>query len=139
MTPNTERSRRCRRYSGEDGPPDWTEFWFEQKYLDGLVEWKIGRAPFGDFAAFECNFQNLTFCEPDRGNVITSYIWNWPISQWMTRFKFALNRLGYIQFSIFDDNPKYLPKRDALLPGFFARSSACPGGAGMALAGLELL
>jgi len=100
-----------------------TEFWFEQKYLDGLVEWKIGRAPFGDFAAFECNFQNLTFCGPDPGNVITSYIWNWPISQWMTRFKFTLNRFGYIQFGIFDDNPKYLGKRDALLPVFFARST----------------
>jgi carbohydrate-selective porin OprB len=39
-----------------------TQFWFDQKYLNGAIDWKIGRMTFGeDFAAFSCDFQNLTF------------------------------------------------------------------------------
>ena len=39
-----------------------TDFWYDQKFIDGMVDWKIGRIPFGeDFASFACDFQNLTF------------------------------------------------------------------------------
>src|SRR5262249_1113906 len=85
-----------------------TEFWFDQTYLYGAIDWKVGRGPFEDFAAFECDFQNLTFCGPDPGNTITDYVWNWPISQWMTSLKFNSGGFGYFQVSIYDDNPKYL-------------------------------
>jgi porin len=68
-----------------------TRFWYNQKFADGLVEWKIGRMPFSeDFSAFPCDFQNLTFCGTPAGNIVGSTIYNWPISQWATRLKFNL-------------------------------------------------
>ena len=40
-----------------------TQFWFDQKYFDGAIDWKLGRMTYGeDYASFSCNFQNLTFC-----------------------------------------------------------------------------
>jgi porin len=40
-----------------------TQFWYDQNFIDGAVDWKIGRITFGeDFASFSCDFQNLTFC-----------------------------------------------------------------------------
>jgi porin len=101
-----------------------TRFWYNQKFADGLVEWKIGRMPFSeDFAAFACDFQNLTFCGAPAGNIVTSYIYNWPISQWATRLKFNFADIGYFQFAAFDQNPKYLGLQQALLPVFFAGST----------------
>jgi porin len=53
-----------------------TRFWYNQKFADGLVEWKIGRMPFSeDFSAFSCDFQNLTFCGTPAGNIISNYIY----------------------------------------------------------------
>jgi porin len=101
-----------------------TRFWYNQKFADGLVEWKIGRMPFSeDFAAFSCDFQNLTFCGAPAGNILTNYIYNWPISQWATRLKLNLANVGYFQFAAFDQNPKYLGMQQALLPVFFAGST----------------
>jgi porin len=102
-----------------------TRFWYNQKFADGLVEWKIGRMPFSeDFSAFSCDFQNLTFCGTPAGNIVTNTIYNWPISQWATRLKFNLEGFGYFQFAAFDQNSKYLGLQQALLPVFF---SGCRG------------
>ena len=80
--------------------------------------------PFGgDFAAFSCDFQNLTFCGSDPGNIVGDYIFNWPISQWATRVKLALNGFGYFQVGVFDVNPKYLGVQDQVLPVFFPGST----------------
>lgn len=101
-----------------------TDFWFQQKYFDELVDWKVGRMPFGeDFAAFSCEFQNLTFCGADPGNLVGNYIFNWPISQWATRLKFRLNGFGYLQVGAYDVNPQYLGVEDQLLPVFFPDST----------------
>ena len=40
-----------------------------------------------DFASFSCDFQNLTFCGSQPGNLVGSYWVNWPTSQWATRLK----------------------------------------------------
>jgi porin len=101
-----------------------TQFFFDQKYFNELIDWKVGRAPFGgDFAAFDCDFENLTFCGAAPGNLVGNYIWNWPISQWMTRLKFNLTGFGYFEFAVFDDNPKYLGVQDELTPVFFPGST----------------
>jgi porin len=101
-----------------------TSFYYNQIFADGLVEWKIGRISFSeDFEAFSCNFQNLTFCGPAAGNIVTNYIYNWPISQWASRWKFTLAGFGYFQFAVFDQNPKYLGFQQALLPAYFAGST----------------
>ena len=70
-----------------------TQFWLDQSFDHGFVDWKIGRMPFGDdFASFHCDFMNLTFCGADPGNLVGNYIFNWPISQWATRVKFSLGK-----------------------------------------------
>src|ERR1700733_3192063 len=101
-----------------------TRFYYNQIFADRLVEWKIGRIPFSeDFAAFACDFQNLTFCGAAAGNIVSNYVYNWPISQWASRWKLALTDSGYFQFAVFDQNPKYLGLQQALLPAYFAGST----------------
>jgi porin len=101
-----------------------TQFWFDQKYLDGFVDWKVGRMGVGgDFAAFTCDYQNLTFCGANIGNILGKYIYNWPISQWATRVKFNWNGLGYFQVGAYDQNQRYLFYPQALLPVFYPGST----------------
>jgi porin len=101
-----------------------TQFWFRQEYLGGLLDWKIGRMGFGeDFASFACDFQNLTFCGSDPGNIVGDYIYNWPISQWGTRLKVRLDGFGYVQAGVYDVNPDYLGVSKALLPVWFPDST----------------
>ena len=93
----------------------WTEFYFDQKYADGLLDWKIGRLPEGDdFAAFSCEFMNLTFCGSQPGNLVGSYWYNWPVSQWATRLKANIKGFGYVQVGAYEINPSYLLTRYAL-------------------------
>jgi porin len=101
-----------------------TDFWYEQKYANGLIDWKVGRIPVGeDFASFSCDFQNLTFCGSNPGNLVGNYIYNWPISQWATRVKVNLSGFGYVQAGVYDMNPKYLGVDDEVLPVFFSHST----------------
>ena len=101
-----------------------TQFWYDQKFIDGAVDWKIGRITFGeDFAAFSCDFQNLTFCGAQPGNLVGNYIFNWPVSQWATRLKFNLQGVGYFQFGVFDANPNYLKVSQSALPVFYSGST----------------
>lgn len=101
-----------------------TDFWYEQGFANGLVDWKIGRMPVNeDFATFPCDFQNLTFCGSDLGNLVGNYIYNWPISQWATRIRVNLKEFGYVQIGVYDVNPKYLGVHDQVLPVFFSHST----------------
>ena len=101
-----------------------TDFWYQQKFFGGIVDWKVGRMPFGeDFAAFSCDFQNLTFCGAAPGNIVGNYIFNWPISQWATRLKFALKDFGYFQVGVYDINPTYLGVSDQVFPVWFPGST----------------
>jgi porin len=101
-----------------------TDFWFRQEYFGGLLDWKVGRMGVGeDFASFSCDFQNLTFCGSDPGNIVGDYIFNWPISQWATRLKVRLDGFGYVQAGVYDMNPDYLGVEQALLPVFFSDST----------------
>lgn len=101
-----------------------TQFWYKQQFADGLIDWKVGRMGVGeDFAAFSCDFQNLTFCGSDPGNIVGDYIYNWPISQWATRLKFRIENFGYVQAGVYDVNEKYLGVSKALLPVWFSGST----------------
>jgi porin len=91
-----------------------TQFWYDQKYAGGILDWKIGRLTEGeDFAAFSCDFMNLTFCGAQPGNLVGNYWYNWPISQWGTRFKVNIAHFGYVQIGGFVANPNYLQQRYA--------------------------
>ena len=76
-----------------------------------------------DFASFSCDFQNLTFCGSDPGNIVGNYIFNWPISQWATRVRLNLNDFGYVQAGIYDVNPKYLGTHSQVLPVWYSDST----------------
>jgi porin len=100
---------------GRDQTWRWTQFWYQQRYLDDLLTWKIGRITDGeDFAAFSCEFMNLTFCGAPPGNIVGSYWYNWPVSQWATEVKLSLKGVGYIQIGAFDVNTDYLQNKYSL-------------------------
>ena len=93
----------------------FTELFYDQGYLDGKLDWKIGKFPEGDdFAAFSCEFMNLTFCGAPPGNIVGSYWYNWPVSQWATRLKANFTAFGYVQVGAYEINPSYLRTRYAL-------------------------
>jgi porin len=110
----------------------WTQFWYDQIYLDGVLDWKVGRLTGGeDFAAFSCDFMNLTFCGPAPGNIEISYWYNWPVSQWGTRLKASFKGFGYVQLGAYEVNPEDLQTRYAL-------SLSEPGGASGVLVPFEV-
>jgi len=87
----------------------WTQFWYEQKYLGGALDWKVGRLTESeDFAAFSCDFTNLMFCGASPGNIVVNYWYNWPVSQWATRLKASARGFGYVQLGAYEVNPSYL-------------------------------
>jgi porin len=91
-----------------------TQFWYEQKYFDGKLDWKAGRLTDGeDFAAFSCDFMNLTFCGAPPGNLVGNYWYNWPISQWGTRLKLNIANFGYVQVGAYEVNPNFLSQHYA--------------------------
>ena len=89
-----------------------TQFWLNQSFLDNRVQWKFGRMTVGeDFASFSCDFQNLTFCGSQPGNLVGSYWVNWPTSQWATRLKVSTSEQTYLQAGVYQVNPKYVDDR----------------------------
>lgn len=78
-------------------------------FLDGRLDWRIGRLPVGeDFHQFSCSFQNLTFCGAQPGNIVGDYWVNWPTSQWATRFKLNTSESTYVQIGAYQVNPNYV-------------------------------
>jgi porin len=97
-----------------------TQFWYDQKYFSRSLDWKIGRLTMGeDFAAFSCQFQNLTFCGSQPGNIVGDYWFNWPVSQWASRLKYNIDDgAGYFQVGAYQVNPGFLDNDpEAVLPG----------------------
>jgi porin len=81
----------------------------EQKFLGGKLAWRVGRLPVGrDFATFSCDFQNLTFCGSQPGNLVGDYWLNWPSSSWGTRLKWKTSTSTYVQLGAYQVNPTYV-------------------------------
>ncbi|HVO01495.1 MAG TPA: carbohydrate porin, partial [Candidatus Cybelea sp.] len=94
-----------------------TQFWYDQKYFDKFLDWKLGRLTMGeDFAAFDCAFMNLTFCGSQPGNLVGNYWFNWPVSQWATRVKLNFTDQVSFQAGAYQVNPHFLDTTDAVLP-----------------------
>ncbi len=86
-----------------------TVFAFEKTWRNGGVDWRIGRLPVGrDVAGFSCNFQNLTFCGSQPGNIVGDYWVNWPTSQWATVLKIKTSDATHIETGAYQVNPKYV-------------------------------
>ena len=109
-----------------------TQFWYDQTYFQNALDWKVGRLAIGgDFATFDCDFMNLTFCGAQPGNIVGNYWFNWPVSEWATRVKAVVPNFGYVQIGAFANNPSWLERKYAFYPGN-------PGGTIGALIPLEL-
>lgn len=86
-----------------------TQLWLNQKLLEERLELKFGRMTVGeDFFSFSCDFQNLTFCSAQPGNLVGSYWVNWPTSQWAARVKYHTSSNSYLQVGVYQVNPKYV-------------------------------
>jgi porin len=86
-----------------------TQFWLNQKLLDDRLQIKLGRLTVGeDFASFSCDFQNLTFCGSQPGNLVGGYWVNWPTSQWAMRIKYQTSQQTYVQLGAYQVNPRYV-------------------------------
>ena len=86
-----------------------TQLWYDQNYFDGALDWKVGRLTVGeDFASFDCDFMNLTFCGSQPGNIVGDYWYNWPVSQWATRLKVNLPAATYAQVGVYQQNNGFL-------------------------------
>jgi porin len=98
-----------------------TQFWYDQKFLNGGLDVKLGRLTVGeDFFAFSCDFINLSFCGGQPGNIVGNYIFNWPVSQWAGRAKANIPNFGYVEVGAYEVNPKFLDENPgvALAPSF---------------------
>ncbi|WP_458068535.1 carbohydrate porin [Rhodanobacter sp. BL-MT-08] len=112
-----------------------TEFSLEQKFFDGALVVKAGRLPVGeDFAPFTCDFENLTFCGNQPGNVVGNYWLNWPTSVWAANVTLNTTKQTYVKLGAYQVNPQYAntqyEESHGLLPAF-------PGGTTGALIPLE--
>ena len=110
----------------------WTQFSYDQKYLDGRLDWKVGRLVNGeDFADFSCEFTNLALCGSPPGNMAVNYWYNWPVSSWGSRVKGSLGGYGYVEIGAFEFDPRDLQTKNALNLGE-------PGGSTGVLAPIEI-
>ncbi|MDM0028852.1 carbohydrate porin [Variovorax saccharolyticus] len=113
-----------------------TQFWVNQRLLDDRLQVKFGRLTVGeDFASFLCDFQNLTFCGSQPGNLVSNYWVNWPTSQWALRVKVQSSERTYLQSGVYQVNPRYVEDDYARRSGWTLGS---PSGTTGALIPLEL-
>ena len=112
-----------------------TQLWLNQTLLDERLEVKLGRMTVGeDFASFSCDFQNLSFCGAQPGNVVGDYWVNWPTSQWAARIKYHTSDNSYLQLGAYQVNPTFINDRYARRSGWKPNN---PGGTTGALIPLE--
>ncbi|HEY4144445.1 carbohydrate porin [Pinirhizobacter sp.] len=91
-----------------------TQLWYRQAYFNQALSVKFGRMTVGeDFAAFDCAFQNLTFCGSQPGNLVGNYWYNWPVSQWGLVLTAKTGTTTYVKVGAYQVNPAYLQNRNA--------------------------
>lgn len=112
-----------------------TVFALKQQFFDGKLQWRVGRLPVGtDFDSLPCDFQNLTFCGSQPGNIVGDYWINWPVSQWATTLKWNTTDQTYVKLGAYQLNPRYVDNTWARSNGWKLNF---PGGTTGALLPLE--
>lgn len=92
-----------------------SEFWYRQKR--GIFDLKVGRLTMGDdFASQPCEFENLTFCGDQQGNLVGDYWLNYPVSQWGGRLTIT-PASWYVMVGAYEYNPNNLKNGIALSHG----------------------
>lgn len=93
---------------GRGNIPRLTALSYDQQF-GPYADLKLGRLPVGsDFAGFACEFQNLTFCGAQPGNLVGNYWYNWPVSQYAARLRLGNLETGYIQAGVYQVNQRDL-------------------------------
>ncbi len=93
---------------GRGNIPRLTTLSYDQQ-VGPYVDLKFGRMPVGsDFAGFACEFQNLTFCGAQPGNLVGGYWYNWPVSQYAARLRLGNLTTGYLQAGVYQVNRRDL-------------------------------
>lgn len=88
--------------------PRLTQLSYTQRFSE-FVDLKFGRLPVSaDFAGFPCEFQNLTFCGNQPGNLVGNYWYNWPVSQYAARLRVGNLDTGYLMAGVYQVNPRDL-------------------------------
>lgn len=94
-----------------------SEFSYDQTYFSDALDFKIGWiTPGSDFAAFACDFQNLTFCGASPGNLVGNYWMNSPVGQWGTRLKLNFAKTIYAEAAAYQVKPENATTGFALGP-----------------------
>jgi len=97
-----------------------TNFYLQQALLDDRLRLKFGRMPIGsDFAGFSCDFQNLTFCGSQPGNLVGSYWGNWPVSVWAGVARLNTSAHTYLAGGVYQVNPAYVDDDHAVHQGLY--------------------
>ncbi|MDN4055012.1 carbohydrate porin [Massilia sp. YIM B02763] len=97
-----------------------TNFYLQQSLLNDRLRLKFGRMTIGtDFANFSCDFQNLTFCGAQPGNIVGSYWANWPVSVWAAVAKLNTSATTYLQVGAYQVDPTYLNDEDTRHRGLY--------------------
>lgn len=78
---NIDNSMPIQEVHGRDQIWYLTQFWLNQKLPDSRLEIRAGRVMVDeDFSSFLCDFQNLTFYDPQPGDLVSGYRVDRPIS-----------------------------------------------------------
>ncbi|MDR3416337.1 MAG: carbohydrate porin [Nevskia sp.] len=113
-----------------------TQFWYRQSFAGGGADLKLGRMPAGeDFASFACDFENLSFCGSQPGDLYGNYWYNWPVSSWAARLKLQLGGDVDARLGIYQVDPAYVDTQWERHSGWKIEN---PGGTAGALIPLQL-
>ena len=81
---------------------------YQQKFLDDVLDIKVGRLPIGsDFDSTGCVFQNNSLCGGLVGHASTVW-YNSPVGQWGGRIKVNITPQVYAQVGAYEYNPTLL-------------------------------
>ncbi|SEM53658.1 porin, OprB family [Pseudoxanthomonas sp. GM95] len=85
-----------------------TQLSIEKTMFDGRFSLKMGRLPInGDFGYADCDFQNLSFCAPQAGNIDGGYWYSAPVGVWAARARWNTTARTYLQLGAYQDSPVY--------------------------------
>ena len=89
------------------------ELSIEKNFRNAATRIRVGRFAMGTyFNVMSCDFQNNSFCGAQMGKWQGSKWINAPVSQWALMSKYSFNPEAFIQFGVFEYNPKNLEESE---------------------------
>ncbi|WP_151801625.1 carbohydrate porin [Acinetobacter guillouiae] len=89
------------------------ELSIEKNFRNAATSIRVGRFAMGTyFNVMSCDFQNNSFCGAQMGKWQGSKWINAPVSQWAVMSKYHFNPEAFIQFGVFEYNPKNLEESE---------------------------